>query len=172
MIANMPQGNEIDQHVRIEIVPDGQHLIDSMFRHRFQQPAPDIPHHIVVFCRTVNDQWVPAAYMHATECEDFVLGGGACVDNRVLRQLSPESRRCIAETGGLYLHSARWAIKHYSPNFSAVFGYCGDRLAERIDLAAGFVRTEYPNLLVCFTRELSAQEKSRLIEDANKIGDL
>jgi hypothetical protein len=162
--------SELDEYVRIEVIPDGQHLVESMFRHRYRQAAPDFPHHVVAFCRSISGQWLPAAYMHATDSGDFLLGGGACVDDRVLRELSTESRKAIAQAGGLYLHSLRWAMAYFSPHYAAIFGYCGDRLAERIDLSAGFIHTVYPNLLVYFTRELTDAEKNRLIEDANKIG--
>lgn len=156
--------------LRFEIVEDAHALVDPMFLRRYRQPAPDYPYHVVVFGRTATDEWQPVAYMHFIERGDFLLGGGACVDDRVLRRMSSESRKAIAAAGGLYSHSLRWALAYLSPRCSAIFGYCGNRLAERIDLAAGFLRTPYPHLLVFFTRPLAEQEQNRLIEAAHKIG--
>lgn len=157
-------------YMRFEIVQDAHALVDSMFHRCYRQPAPDYPHHVVVFCRTITGEWQPAAYMHFIEHEDYLLGGGACVDDRVLRRMNADNRKAIAAAGGLYFHALRWALAYLSPRCSAIFGYCGNRLAERIDLAAGFVRTPYPQLLVFFTRPLAAEEQNRLIEAAQKIG--
>lgn len=156
--------------LRFEIVQDAHELIDPMFFRRYRRPAPDYPHHVIVFCRTITGEWAPAAYMHFIERDDYLLGGGACVDDRVLRRMSAESRKAIAMAGGLYFHALRWALAYLSPRCSAIFGYCGDRLAERLDLAAGFVRTPYPHLLVYFTKPLVADEQNRLIEAVQKIG--
>lgn len=161
---------DINDYVRVEIVSDGQRLAESMFQHRYRQSAPDFPHHVVVFCLTQSGHWLPTAYMHATDAGDFLLGGGACVDDRVLRSLSKEARRTIAAAGGLYLYALRWAMEYFSPRYRAIFGYCGDHLAERIDLSAGFIRTPHQHLLVYFTGPLPDSEKNRLIEAAHLVG--
>ena len=166
----MPDNIDIQKYVRVEIVSDGERLAESMFQHRYRQSAPNFPHHVLVFCLASSGEWLPTAYMHATDAGDFLLGGGACVDDRVLRRLGKDTRHAITAAGGLYLHALRWAMEYFSSRFPAIFGYCGDHLAERIDISAGFIRTRHEHLLVYFTRPLADDEKERLIEAAHRIG--
>lgn len=160
----------LGEYLRVAVVEDAKPFADPIFQRRYRQAAPDFPHHVVAFCRTTDDQWLPAAYIHFTDCGDHLLGGGACVDDRILRRLSPAGRKAIAAAGGLYFNALLWSVRHFSPDYPAIFGYCGDRLAERIDLAAGFVHTPHRHLLVYFTRPMAEQEKQRLIETARQVG--
>ena len=98
------------------------------------------------------------------------IGGGACVDDRVLRRMVPEARAAIRHAGGLYKHALAWSLRALAPRCKAVFGFCGDALAERADLAVGFSRTAHPNLLVYFTRELEGAERERLVAEAHAVG--
>lgn len=161
--------SDLDPYIRVEIVEDGQRLAESMFQYRYKQSAPDFPLHILTFCRMPSGEWLPVAYMHATDAGDHLLGGGACVDDRILRKLDIETRQAISAAGGLYLHAVRWCLTNLV-SYKAIFGYCGNRLAERIDLAAGFIRTPHQHLLVYFTRALPEEEKDRLIEAARLVG--
>ena len=76
----------------------------------------------------------------------------------------------IRSAGGLYRYSLAWSVRHFAPRFPAIFGYCGDVLAERTDLAVGFGKTRYPRLLVYFTRPLDDAKQRALIEQANAVG--
>ncbi len=109
-------------------------------------------------------------YIHFTAMGDLLLGGGACVDDRVLRRLDPAARSAIRQVGGLYRYTLAWSIRHFSRRCLAIFGYCGDALAERTDLAVGFKRTAHAHLLVYFTRELEITERDRLIAEAHAVG--
>lgn len=157
----------IGQWVRIEETDDGGRLAEPMFQHRYRESAPDFPHHVIAHCRTVDDTWVPACYLHATAIDRLILGGGACVDDRVLRRLPPAARESLHAAGGLYLHTLRWAIQHFAPRCDAFFAYCGDVLAERADLAVGFRKTEHPRLLAYFTRPLGDDEREALVARAH-----
>ena len=156
--------------LRVEQRVDGDVLAAGLFQHRYRSEIPHFPHHVVGNCRTIDGTWRPAAYIHFTDRGDFLLGGGACVDDRVLRQLPQEAREALRAAGGLYRACLEWAIAHYSPSHQAIFGYCGDRLAERIDLAAGFRRTGHPHLLIRTLRPLSDEVTARMIAAANAEG--
>lgn len=168
--SGVSNNDPLADYVRVEIIEDARHLIDPMFLRRYRQPAPNYPHHVVTFCRTTSGEWLPAAYMHFIDRGDYLLGGGACVDDHVIRRMNTENRKAIAAAGGLYFHALRWALAELTPRCSAIFGYCGNRLAERINLSSGFVRTPHPHLLVYFTKPLTEAEQHRLIEAAQQVG--
>jgi hypothetical protein len=155
--------------ITIEEVADGGLIANALFRQRYGADAPDFPYHVIAFW---NDgaQRVPLCYIHFTAQGEVLLGGGACVDNRVLRRLPADLRDAIRAAGGLYRYSLAWSVQHFASRFAAIFGYCGDVLAERTDLAVGFTKTEYPRLLVYFTRALDSAKQRALIEQANAVG--
>ena len=109
---------------------------------------------------------MPVCYIHFTDCGDILLGGGACVDDRVLRKMSTDERDALRTVGGIYQFALTWSVRHFSDRFAAVFGYCGDALAERVDRAAGFESTAYDRLLVYWTREVDAVRRHRMVEKA------
>jgi hypothetical protein len=160
----------IDRHIVVRVVEDGKAFADPIFLRRYRSVAPDFPHHVIAFHRGEDGSETPVCYIHFTEMGDCLLGGGACVDDRVLRRMNTAARDAIREAGGLYQHALAWSVRHFSDQCLAIFGYCGDALAERADLAVGFARTMHPKLLVYFTRELKAAERDRLIAEANAVG--
>ena len=105
-----------------------------------------------------------------TEQGDLLLGGGACVDDRVLRRMPATARAAIRAAGGLYQHALAWSVRNLGPQTKAIFGFCGDALAERADIAVGFKHTMHPKLLVYFTRDLEQHERDRLIAEAHAVG--
>jgi hypothetical protein len=160
----------IDRHIAVRVVEDGKVFADPIFLRRYRSVAPDFPHHVLAFHRAEDGSETPVCYIHFTVMGDCLLGGGACVDDRVLRRMDVAARAAIREAGGLYQHALAWSVRHFSDQYRAIFGYCGDALAERADLAVGFVRTAHPRLLAYFTRELETTERDRLIAEANAVG--
>lgn len=161
---------ELDRHLRVRVVANGGELAEPIFQRRYRQAAPDFPHHVLAFHVQANGDEVPICYIHFTELGSSLLGGGACVDDRVLRRMDPEVRAAIRKAGGLYRYTLAWAVAHFSSSCQAVFGFCGDALAERVDLSVGFRKTAHPNLLVYFTRPLAHGEQDRLIAAAHAVG--
>ena len=159
----------LEPHIVVEEVADGGQVANALFRLRYHADAPDFPHHVIAFWNH-GAQRIPLCYIHFTAQGEALLGGGACVDNRALRRLPADLRNAIRQAGGLYKYSLAWSVRHFAPHFAAVFGYCGDALAERTDLAVGFKKTEYPRLLVYFTRELAESKRRDLIEQASAVG--
>lgn len=149
---------------------DGAARAGDLFRRRFGQEPPDFPHHVIAFHRGADGREVAVCYVHFTAMGELLLGGGACVDNRAMRSMAPATRATIRERGGLYRMTLDWAVRHFAPNYAAIFGYCGDALAERVDLQAGFERTGHAHLLVHWTRAMPAAERARLVAQAHAIG--
>jgi hypothetical protein len=150
-------------------VEDGGKIANAMFRRCHGEDAPDYPHHVLAFWHDAARE-TPLCYINFLEQGELLLGGGACVDKAALRTLPADLRAAIRDAGGLYQYSLAWAVRHFASRFPAVFGYCADRLAERVDLAVGFEKTRYPRLLAYFTRPLDAARQQALIEQANAVG--
>ncbi|MGA7297666.1 MAG: hypothetical protein WBW92_09170 [Rhodanobacteraceae bacterium] len=143
----------------------------ELFRRRYGSPAPDFPYHVVTWLLNAEDDTgVPACYIHFTAHGDALLGGGACVDPRAMRRMPSGLRQSIKAQGGLYQLSLAWSLQHFSGRFKAVFGYCGDALAERVDRAVGFVDTGHKHLLVYWLDSCDPATRARLIAEAHAVG--
>lgn len=142
----------------------------DLFRRKFGHPPPDIPHHVAGFHCAADGSLALACYVHFWSFGDILLGGGACVDDRVLRRLSPRERADLRRAGGLYRIVLDHALRRFSPHYAAIFGYCGDRRAEAVDLAAGFVPTGHDRLLVYWPRQPHANHEQALIAKAHALG--
>ena len=156
--------------VRIAEREDGGRLAGPLFRRRFGGDPPDFPHHVVAAVRGADGCEVPLCYIHFTAMDGCLLGGGACVDNRALRLVGELTRAHLRACGGLYRVTLEWAIGHFSRQYEAIFGYCGDVLAERIDRQCGFVSTGHRHLLVRWLGEVDAVRREQLIASAHAVG--
>lgn len=148
---------------------DGAERARELFRRHFGDEPPAFPHHVLAFHHDGHRE-TPVCYVHFTPVGDVLLGGGACVDRRAMRTMAPRLRETIRAGGGLYRITLDWAVRHFAPRYKAIFGYCGDALAQRVDLAAGFRPTGHAHLLVHWTRELAEPERARLVAKAHAIG--
>lgn len=144
--------------------------MDALFRHRYGVPGPDFPIHVAAWHAPTDGQPELACYIHFTEQGDLLLGGGACVDPRVMRRMPASLRQSIRAAGGLYQLSLCWSLQQFRGRCKAVFGYCGDPLAERVDRAAGFVDTGHDHLLVYWLDNCDKSEQERLIAEAHAVG--
>jgi hypothetical protein len=160
----------IDDFISVAEVEDDPDFAESLFQRKYRRPVPQFPHHIVAMYRTAEATSVPVCYVHFTDCGDILLGGGACSDDRVLRRMSAAQRDLLRESGGVYRHTLQWSMRHFSARFAAIFGYCGDVLAERTDRAAGFESTPHEHLLVYWTREVDARRRRQMIAKAHSFG--
>lgn len=158
-----------DESLRIAEVDDGRAIAGGLFRSRFHHDPPDEPHHVVT-CLAQGSQSRPVCYIHFRPQGDLLLGGGACVDLRVMRRMPSAMRSSIRARGGLYQLSLAWSLEHFAGRYKAVFGYCGDALAERVDRAVGFVDTGHTHLLVYWLHHCDVAERARLIAKAHAVG--
>ncbi len=160
----------IEDFISVRLVDAGKALADPIFQRRYRAEAPDFPIHVLAFYRSPKGDEIPVCYIHFTEQGDLLLGGGACVDDRVLRRMPLEARDAIRSAGGLYQHALGWSVRNLGARTKAIFGFCGDALAERADLAVGFQRTGHDKLLVYFTKDLEQAERDRLVAEAHAVG--
>jgi hypothetical protein len=139
---------------------------EALFQRKYKRSVPDFPHHILAYWRAAAAAPQLACYIHFTDCGDILLGGGACTDDRVLRRMPAQQRDVLRTAGGIYQHTLEWSVRHFSGRFAAVFGYCGDTLAERVDRAAGFEPTSQQHLLVYWMRKVDARHARQMIAKA------
>lgn len=163
-----------DKPSAMELVFDVSNVIPAssraLFKRRFGDDPPGIPHHVSAVVLRERVSLGTLCYIHFSAFEGALLGGGACVDGAVLRRMTPELRMLARREGGAYAMTLRWALRHFRPSCDAVFGYCGDRLAERIDLACGFERTSHQHLLVYWCCATDPMERSALLDKVAAIG--
>jgi hypothetical protein len=156
----------IKDFIDVRETEDAPAALESLFRRKYQRTLPQFPYHVAAYHRD-QDGAVPLCYVHFTDCGDILLGGGACVDNRMLRRMTHDQRAAVHAAGGMYHHVLAWSVRHFAPRFDAIFGYCGDALAERVDRAVGFRPTAHVRLLVYWTRDVDARRRGHMIEKAN-----
>ena len=158
----------LEPGIVVRAVPDAS-IANPLFRRRYRQEAPNFPHHVVAFWSDDGEE-IPICYIHFTEQGSSLFGGGACVDERAMRRMRLSLRNAIRDAGGLYKYTLGWSMRHFAPHCDAIFGYCGDPLAERVDLALGFAKTGHRHLLVYWTRELPPVQQQDLIARAHAVG--
>ncbi|HMM65650.1 MAG TPA: hypothetical protein PKC03_01805 [Dokdonella sp.] len=158
--------SNIDDFIIVNEADRGPAFATPIFQRKYRLPVPEFPHHVIAYHRGDDDMFSVGCYIHFTDCGDILLGGGACTDDRVLRRMSADQRDCVRAAGGLYLHTLKWSLRHFGDRFAAVFGYCGDALAERVDRAAGFESTAHDRLLVYWTREVEPGRKAQMVAKA------
>lgn len=155
---------ELREELRLNVA------IHVLFERRYGVAAPDFPHHVAAWHVDSANERRLACYIHFTGQNGLLLGGGACVDRRVMRRMPSGMRASIRARGGLYQLSLAWSLEHFAERYKAVFGYCGDALAERVDRAVGFVDTGHTHLLVYWLHHCDAPERARLIAKAHAVG--
>jgi hypothetical protein len=160
----------IDDFINVQETQDVPDVAELLFQRKYQRSVPEFPHHVVAFHRADEGVLRPVCYVHFTDCGDILLGGGACTDERVLRQMTWTERESLRAAGGIYRHALQWSVRHFAPRFSAIFGYCGDALAERVDRAVGFESTSHDHLLVYWTGDADAKRRRQMIAKAHAFG--
>lgn len=161
---------ELDDFFDVIEIEDGRAVAGALFRRRYREDAPDFPHHIVGFWRSPDGDRMPLCYIHFSPAGEILLGGGACTDDRLLRRLPAGQRAALRAAGGVYHRTLARSVELFAGRYRAIFGYCGDALAERVDRAVGFRSTPYRHLLVYFTQPVEPAHGQRLIDQAHAVG--
>ena len=147
---------------------DAAHAVGELFKRLFGDDLPDFPRHFVLRY-VAGGAAVPLAYAHFTPWEGCYLGGGMAFDERAYRQITAVHRARIREAGGVTEFLLR-RIRAMLGDAIALFGHVGEPRAERVDLRAGYERTAYPHLIVCWQRDLPAKERDALLARAAAVG--
>ena len=81
-------------------VNDAAPFAADLFQQSFGDSVPDFPKHFVLI---LSDQGLTLTlgYVHFTKKEQIYLGGGMCVNSRVLRQVPKSIRQQLSSQGGV-----------------------------------------------------------------------
>ena len=153
---------------RIVEVNDVERYAGALFRRCFRNPPPDAPRHFVALVDADGDERT-IGYIHYEKLDNVYLGGGMCIDERVFRRLPTERREHLKQAGGI----AEQMLRHTTAalaNAKAIFGYVGDKRAERVDLRAGFEHTGTEHLIVFWPRPLPADEQRAIVARVARVG--
>jgi hypothetical protein len=153
---------------RVIEVDDVESYAGALFRRCFRTAPPDSPRHYVARV-DLGDEERTIGYIHYSRLDDVYLGGGMCIDERVLRRLPPERRARLKAAGGITEQMLRYTCADLA-DARAIFGYVGDKRAERVDLRAGFQHTEFERVIVFWPRKVPEIEQRTLIERVAKLG--
>ena len=162
--------HDLDAFLRISEVDDGSFFVDELFQRKFGGVAPRAAHHVVAFHKRGPQQLRVLGYAHFLPFGDIMLVGGVCTDGAAFDTMAAAERDAIRAAGGVYFNVLRYAFARFAARCEAYFGYCGDARAETVNLAAGFVRTGHPRLLVNFHQPLHEVMHGALIAKAAAIG--
>jgi hypothetical protein len=164
----------IDDHLKsfisVSEVADGEFFAGPLFRRKFGDGLPTIGHHIVAFYRSSEGAFAAASYLHIWMQGAIGLIGGGCTDGGVLRTMSGQELGLVNASGGLLKQTLGFCFARFESQLDAYFGHCGEPRAKEVDLSAGFVETELPNLLVRYNRPLTPARQRQLLEQVQRIG--
>ena len=162
---------EIASFVQVTEVADGHWFVDELFQRKFSHPAPKVGRHVITFVRDHEARLQVASYVHFWRQDVMGFIGGGSTDGRVLRSLPVPCAELINKHGGLLRQGLLYAFDRFATDgLEAFFGHCGDARAKSVDLAAGFIETEDPHLLVKWVDMLSVGRQRTLIDRALAIG--
>jgi hypothetical protein len=167
--ANHVIATSIDDIIRVEEVADAEFFIGDLFRRRFGSDPPNYPRSFVAFYQPVRSRLEAVGFVHYLGHEDSYLCGGLVIDERRYRRMPLEHRMVIKAAGGIAEKMLRVTFARLA-DAPAIWGYVGDRLSERVNLRVGFRHTEDKYILVCWNKDLPAEEKAQRLARVAALG--
>ncbi len=147
-------GSMIDtDNIQIIKVDNAAFFIADLFRKTFSSPPPSDPVHYVAFHQIGPSTFEAIGYYHVTYCGEYALVGGLCVDTRYRnRGIGEKLERIVFEDAG---------------DTKAYFAHVGDPTRAR---RVGFIDTKHDHLVVRWMRNLSEEEKERILSTVAALG--
>ncbi len=162
---------DIAEFVQVTEVSDGHWFVDELFQRKFGHSAPRTGRHVVTFVRSQDACLRVAGYLHFWRQDVLGFIGGGATDGHALRPLPTAHADLINQHGGLLRQALLYAFNRFATDgLEAFFGHCGDARAKSVDLAAGFIETSDPYLLVKWVHRLPPKRETELIDRALAIG--
>jgi hypothetical protein len=147
-------------------VADAAPYAGALFQRAFHAAIPDYPrHYIATYARHSE----VVGYVHFTPYEDVYLCGGMVINAPAYRTMPADDRARLGAAGGIAEIMLRACFADLTDR-PAIFGYCGDTKAMRVDLRAGFERTLHPLLIVHWKQAVDAPRKQALIDMVHRLG--
>lgn len=144
-------------------------FIAPLFLRRFGSAPPDFPRHFVALYSKDKQHWQAIGYVHYTFHNQSYLCGGLVMDNHLYRRVEKKHREQIAQAGGIAELLLRESFT-FLGDCDAIWGYVGDKQAEKVDLRVGFEHTNHPYLMVIWKRTFSLRKKTKMIDEMIRLG--
>lgn len=159
------------ENIRIDLieVDDAEPMAGALFKKAFNANIPDFPKHFLLLATDGSELTVTLGYGHVTKLHNIYLGGGMCVNSRALKHLPKPVRQDLSQQGGVAFTLVSKIVNSLD-DCDAVFAYVGHRAAYKIDLAVGFIQTQYDHLIVYWKKHLDESTQEELIELAHQQG--
>jgi hypothetical protein len=150
-------------------VSDGKKYAGDLFSDAFKSEIPNFPLHFVLLLK-IYQEYKTVGYVHYSKYnENSYLCGGLVVNANIFRKLDKEQRNFIKNKGGFAEIILRESFESLKP-FDVIWGYVGDKLAEKVDLRVGFEKTHKKFIMAVWGKYYSNHEKIKLVDEVFKIG--
>ena len=154
-------------HVSERVEPDSE--VEQLLQRKFRVSAPAFPIHFLCHVDIADGSRQLACYLHATDCGDLALGGGACTDSRVLRRLSEPQRDVLRSVGGIYRYTLLHMCDALRDRVAAIFACCGDTLSERVMRRTGWEPTQHNDLFVHWLQGVTDTQRGHMLAKARSF---
>jgi hypothetical protein len=151
-------------------IDDAELIAGALFRRKFGTPPPDFGRHLVALCQGDDGNLRLAGYSHMRPFGDVYLSGGSCSDGDAMRAMAPAHRDAIVAAGGVWYLILKYAFAKYADDCDAFFGHCGDARALEVALAAGFVKTDQPPVIVHWHKSMHENFRRALVAKVVALG--
>lgn len=151
-------------------VGEADFLVGSLFRRRFGCDSfPQTPKHFVAFFKQADGSLLTLGYVHFEMWQQQALCGGLVIDERAWRLLPAPERMLLRQQGGVAEMLLRASFDQLPDDLIAIWGYVGDKQAEKVDLRVGFRHTPVEHVMVIWRSDSSDAEKALWLQ---KVADL
>lgn len=139
--------------IKIEKVVDASFFIEDLFHRSFGQAPPTFPINYVAFCKSDRSTFKAIGYIHMTECGEYGLAGGLCVEGDYRHKgLGETLLRNVEKDAG---------------EKKALFVYTNNpTIASRV----GYMPTKLQYLMVKWTKSLSKEEQEKMVNEVGEVG--
>lgn len=150
-------------------VTDAEQKAGDLFFNAFRCKIPTDPHHFVLEVKT-HEGIETCGYVHYQKYKyRQFLCGGLVINAKIFKKLSPELRMLVKSNGGFAEILLKSSFNKLKP-WDIIWGYVGDKLAEKVDLRVGFKHTHRKYIMAVWGKNYSEVDKYALVEEIHKIG--
>lgn len=150
-------------------VDDAEAYLGELFERKFNAKIPIDPKHFILQVEILCS-WHSVGYVHYTEyANESYLCGGLVIDAEYYKKLDKVQRTQFMELGGfaeVILNESLLML----PNYKVIWGYVGDKLAEKVDLRVGFEHTHRKFIMAIWNFNFSNNERYNLVEEIYRLG--
>ncbi|NLD15350.1 MAG: hypothetical protein GX665_09735 [Gammaproteobacteria bacterium] len=161
----------LDEIFSVVEVSNAEFFVGALFRRRFGCDSfPETPRHFVAFFRQRDGSQLALGYVHFEMWQQQALCGGLVIDERAWRHLPTAERALLRQQGGVAELMLRASFDMLPQNLMAIWGYVGDKQAEKVDLRVGFRHTGADKIMVIWRNDPGEQEKQRWLQKIIDLG--